>query len=64
MIKPTTFALFVVIPLLISFCEMNFDFGQIMLKPNPEVVKVTSFNNWIDPIPSMLVMLDEIGWAS
>ena len=64
MMKPTTFVLFVVIPLLISFCEMNFDFGQIIFNQNPEAVKVTSFNNWIDPIPSMLVMLDEIRWAS
>jgi hypothetical protein len=64
MIKPTTFVLFVIIPLLISFSEMQFDFGQIILNSTPESVEVTSFNYWIEPIPSMLVMLDEIGWAS
>ncbi|CAG8625131.1 16599_t:CDS:1 [Cetraspora pellucida] len=27
-------------------------------------LKITMFNNWIEPIPSMLVMLDEISWSS
>ncbi|RIB18038.1 hypothetical protein C2G38_2086790 [Gigaspora rosea] len=26
--------------------------------------KITVFNNWIEPLPSMLVMLDEINWSS
>lgn len=67
MINVTKFALLVIVPLLIyntipSFTEMNFDFNQIILGPKSEGVKITSFNNWVDPIPSMLVMLDEIGW--
>jgi hypothetical protein len=69
MIKVTRFALLVIIPLLIyntipSFSEMNFDFDQIILGPKSEGVRITSFNKWVDPIPSMLVMLDEIGWFS
>jgi len=69
MIKITTLALSVIIPLFIyrtipSFSELNFNFDQIILGPKHEETELTVFNKWVDPLPSLLIMLDEISWAS
>src|SRR3989337_3012716 len=69
MIKITILALFVIIPVFVystipSFSELNIDFDQMILGPKPEGIELTVFNKWLDPLPSLLVMLEEIGWAS